>query len=93
MSLALAAFNIAGWNVDNVKNKTTLSMADHFNNPVPDGTAVTVKWASGGRVGSWHQWRMSHSQQYLHGKFLYPITAAENGRVQLTAHVGRRKLY
>lgn len=86
MSLALAAFNIAGWNVDNVENKITLSMADHFNNPVPDGTAVTVV-ASGGRVGSGTSGECRTVNSTCTVSFFTQSPQPKNGRVQLTAYV------
>lgn len=39
-SLSRAAFNVHGLNFDGSEVDVTVFLADHFNNPVPDGTAV-----------------------------------------------------
>ncbi|NTV12725.1 MAG: hypothetical protein HGA96_02135 [Desulfobulbaceae bacterium] len=39
-SLSVEKFNIEGLNIDGITTKLTMRLADHFNNPVPDGTAV-----------------------------------------------------
>ncbi|NTV12432.1 MAG: hypothetical protein HGA96_00620 [Desulfobulbaceae bacterium] len=39
-SLSNDTYNLEGWNYDGVSANLTVRMADHFNNPVPDGTAV-----------------------------------------------------
>jgi hypothetical protein len=39
-SLSASTHNIEGWSVDGTKSVLTVSLADHFKNPVPDGTAV-----------------------------------------------------
>jgi len=39
-SLSVEKFNVEGLNIDGVTTKLTMRLADHFNNPVPDGTAV-----------------------------------------------------
>lgn len=40
-SLAASAHNIEGWNYNGEKTTLTIRSADHFHNPVPDGTAVS----------------------------------------------------
>lgn len=85
MSLALEAINIAGWNIDNVENKVTISMADHFNNPVPDGTAVTII-ASGGRVGSGTSGECRTVNSTCTVSFFTQAPQPKSGRVQLTAY-------
>ena len=85
MSLALEAINIAGWNLDNVENKVTISMADHFNNPVPDGTAVTIT-ASGGRVSSGTSGECRTVNSTCTLSFFTQSPQPKNGRVQLTAY-------
>ncbi|MGB1197448.1 MAG: hypothetical protein ACPG46_00270 [Thalassotalea sp.] len=49
-SLARGVANPEAWNVDGVAVPVTVRMADAFNNPVPDGTAVAFT-AEGGSVG------------------------------------------
>lgn len=39
-SLAAATHNIEGWSTDGTKSVLSARLADHFKNPVPDGTAV-----------------------------------------------------
>lgn len=39
-SLSATEHNIEGWGYDGVKTTLTARLADHFHNPVPDGTAV-----------------------------------------------------
>lgn len=54
-SLSTRLFNVEGMNHDGcpepVGSTITISLADHFNNPVPDGTAVSFT-AEGGTVGA-----------------------------------------
>jgi hypothetical protein len=49
VSLSMACVNIEGWNLDGVTTDVTVRMSDRYNNPVPDGTAVTLN-AEGGQV-------------------------------------------
>ncbi len=51
VSLSMECVNIEGWNRDGETTKVTVRMSDRYNNPVPDGTAVTLN-AEGGQVGS-----------------------------------------
>jgi len=48
-SLGASAHNIEGWNIDGTTTTLTVSAADHFHNPVPDGTAVAFT-SDGGAV-------------------------------------------
>ncbi len=48
-SLAVECFNIEGLNVDGVTTTVTARLGDRFQNPVPDGTAVTFT-AEGGNI-------------------------------------------
>lgn len=50
-SIAASTLNIEGWNHDGVTSDITVRLADHFNNPVPDGTAVSFM-TSGGSIQS-----------------------------------------
>ena len=50
-SLSATKLNMEGWNIDGTTTTLTARLADHFNNPVPDNTAVNFT-ASGGQIGS-----------------------------------------
>lgn len=51
-SLSLSDLAPNSWNVDGVKSTATIRLADAFNNPVPDGTAVTFTTSGGAIEGS-----------------------------------------
>lgn len=51
-SLSASTHNIEGWIYDGVTTSITARLADHFSNPVPDGTAVTFISEGGSIVGS-----------------------------------------
>ena len=48
-SLSVSTFNIEGADIDGVTTTLTARLADHFHNPVPDGTAVSFT-SEGGSV-------------------------------------------
>lgn len=50
-SLSATTFNIEGWSIDGTPTVLTARLADHFGNPVPDGTAVNFT-TEGGSVNS-----------------------------------------
>lgn len=50
-SLSIETLNPEAWALDGTTVPVTVRMSDRFNNPVPDGTAVTL-WAEGGQIGS-----------------------------------------
>ncbi len=50
VSLSTECTNIEGWNFDGETSQTTIRLSDRFNNPVPDGTAVTFT-AEGAQIG------------------------------------------
>jgi hypothetical protein len=50
-SLAVECFNIEGWEHDGIITGVTARLGDRFQNPVPDGTAVTFT-AEGGNIQS-----------------------------------------
>lgn len=50
-SLAVQCFNIEGWDYDGVTTAVTARLGDRFQNPVPDGTAVTFT-SEGGNIQS-----------------------------------------
>ena len=63
LSLAVQTANVEAWSIDGVVVPVTVRLADRFNNPVPDGTAVTFT-TEGGRIG---------------GQCLTTTTASESG--------------
>lgn len=46
-SLAVQCQNVEAWNIDGVTVPVTARLADRFNNPVPDGTAITFTTEGG----------------------------------------------
>lgn len=50
VSLSFECVNVEGWSIDGLTSRTTMRMSDRFNNPVPDGTAVTFT-TEGGQIG------------------------------------------
>ena len=50
VSLSIETVNPEAWRIDGVTDPVTVRIADRFNNPVPDGTAVTFT-AEGGSIG------------------------------------------
>jgi hypothetical protein len=50
-SLAVGCSNIEGWNYDGVQTPVVARLSDRFQNPVPDGTAVTFH-SLGGKIGA-----------------------------------------
>ena len=51
-SLSASTHALEGWNFDGTTSVLTARLADHFNNPVPDGTAVNFTTEGGSIVGS-----------------------------------------
>jgi len=51
-SISLSSLNPNAWGYDGVKETVTVYMADHFNNPVPDDTAITFQTEGGQIEGS-----------------------------------------
>ena len=51
-SLAIATLNPEAWAIDGTTTTATVYLADRFNNPVPDGTAVTFVTEGGSIQGS-----------------------------------------
>jgi len=52
VSMAVACHNVEAFDVDGTTNDVTVRLADRFNNPVPDGTGVTVSTEGGKITGS-----------------------------------------
>ena len=51
-SLSVSTINIEGFNFDGTTTQLTVRLADHFRNPVPDGTAVNFTAEGASVVGS-----------------------------------------
>jgi hypothetical protein len=51
-SLSASKLNIEGWDYDGETSSITARLADRYNNPVPDGTAVSFYAEGGSVVGS-----------------------------------------
>ena len=51
-SLAATTLSTEGWTIDGLTSTLTARLSDHFNNPVPDGTAVNFTTEGGSVVGS-----------------------------------------
>jgi hypothetical protein len=51
LSLAVGCYNIEGLDIDGTQTTITARLADRFQNPVPDGTAVTFH-AFGAKIGA-----------------------------------------
>jgi hypothetical protein len=51
-SLSISTINIEGWNIDGTITRLTARLADHFRNPVPNGTVVNFTSEGGSVVGS-----------------------------------------
>jgi len=49
--LSVSTFNIEGWNISGTATTLTMNVADHYGNPVPDGTTINFV-AEGGQVES-----------------------------------------
>ncbi len=49
-SLSIKTLNPETWTIDGVVDAVTVQVADHFNNPAPDGTTITFT-ADGGQIG------------------------------------------
>lgn len=49
MTVGATILNPEGWNINGVESEIVIQAADHFNNPVPDGTAVALT-TEGGQV-------------------------------------------
>jgi hypothetical protein len=52
LSISATTLNIEGWNYDGVTTDITVMAADHFNNPVPNGTALYYTTNGGSIVDS-----------------------------------------
>lgn len=84
-SVSLQYHNPDAWAVDNVSNEITISLADHFNNPVPDGTAVTLVTNSG-RIGTGTSGECKTTNSTCTTTFYSQAPRPKFGRAQITAY-------
>jgi hypothetical protein len=52
VSLSVSCSNVEAWSINGTQVDVTMRMSDRFNNPVPDGTAVTFNTEGGSIAGS-----------------------------------------
>ncbi|MEW9898804.1 Ig-like domain-containing protein [Chitinivorax sp. PXF-14] len=92
-SLSVEAFNQDAWDVDGVEYKLTVRLADHFNNPVPDGTSVNFI-SNGGRIGNGSTGTCLTVDSGCNVSLFSQQPRASNGRVQITAYaIGEQSFY
>jgi len=80
-SLSASQHNIEGWNIDGTTTTLSLRAADHFHNPVPDGTAISFTSEGGSVVASCNTVNGACTS-ILTSQALRP----SNGRVTVLAH-------
>ncbi len=84
-SWAVQCPNIEAWNYNGVENDITVRLADRFQNPVPDGTAITFN-AEGGSVESNCQTTTSPTQSgFCTATWTSANPRPANGRVTVLA--------
>ncbi|MDW5417911.1 Ig-like domain-containing protein [Iodobacter sp. CM08] len=85
LSLSADRRNINGWKYDGATATLTMRLADHFNNPIPDGTVINFI-TDGGRIGSNNtgqcQTKDSQCSIVLNSQNPRPV----NGRVHIVAY-------
>jgi hypothetical protein len=85
ISVAVECYNIEGWDFDGVQTGVTARLADRFQNPVPDGTAVTFH-AKGGKIGAQCNTGSSPTEAGFCGvTYTSQASRPANGRVPLLA--------
>ncbi|QKJ66581.1 Ig-like domain-containing protein [Deefgea piscis] len=84
-SLAADKYNINGWNYDGTEAKITMRFADHFNNPVPDGTAINFI-TDGGRIGTGTQGSCTTVDSSCQITLTSQNPRPSNGRVHVLAY-------
>ncbi|MEL4296182.1 hypothetical protein [Shewanella xiamenensis] len=77
-SLSASVLNVEGWDYDGAKVTVTARLADAFNNPVPDGTAV-VFTAEGGSIESSCQTKKGVCSVVWTSQQPRPVGVAANG--------------
>jgi len=84
-SLSTTVSNIEGWAFDGTQAILTARLADHFGNPVPDGTAVNFT-TEGGSVGNNGLGACTTAQGSCTVTFTSQNLRPSNGRVTLLAY-------
>jgi hypothetical protein len=84
-SFAADKYNINGWNIDGAKASITMRFADHFNNPIPDGTAINFITDSG-KIGTGTQGSCSTSNSACVIELESQGTRPTSGRVHVLAY-------
>ncbi|QZA81742.1 Ig-like domain-containing protein [Deefgea piscis] len=85
ISLSADKYNINGWNYDGTEAKITMRLADHFNNPVPDGTAINFI-TDGGRIGTNTQGSCTTVDSSCQITLTSQSPRPNNGRVHVLAY-------
>ncbi|MBM5574608.1 Ig-like domain-containing protein [Deefgea sp. CFH1-16] len=85
ISLAADKYNINGWYYDGTEAKITMRFADHFNNPVPDGTAINFI-TDGGRIGTGTQGSCTTVDSSCQITLTSQNPRPSNGRVHVLAY-------
>jgi hypothetical protein len=80
-SLSASTLNIEGWDHDGITTVLAARLADHFSNPVPDGTAVNFI-AEGGSIGGSCTTLNGACSSTMNSQALRPL----NGRVTVLAY-------
>ena len=80
-SLAATTINTEGWNIDGLTSILTARLSDHFNNPVPDGTAVNFTTEGGQINGS-----CTTLNGFCTSTFITGQPRPTNGRVTVLAY-------
>ncbi|WP_137938225.1 hypothetical protein [Chitinivorax sp. B] len=84
-SLSASSFNIDGMRLDGNTTELQVRLADHFNNPVPDGTSVSFV-SNGGRIGNLTSGECKTESSTCKVMLTSQAPRPNNGRVQITAY-------
>ena len=84
-SVSATTNNIEGWDYDGTTSVLTARLADHFGNPVPDGTAVTFI-TEGGSIGNNGLGACTTTQGACTATFTSQNLRPTNGRVTVLAY-------
>lgn len=85
-SLSATKFNIEGRNFDGASTVLTVRLADHFNNPVPNGTAVNFTTEGGSVLGSCSTVIDSNGNSNCSATLTSQNPRPANGRVTVLAY-------
>ncbi|GLS03642.1 hypothetical protein GCM10007860_07870 [Chitiniphilus shinanonensis] len=85
MSLSAERYNINAWGYDGATSAITIRLADHFNNPIPDGTAINFI-TDGGRIGNGTQGSCTTTNSQCSITLSSQNPRPANGRVHIVAY-------